>query len=136
MYAASLDGNVVALAAADGERRWERALGHSIYSSPCLAPATIVFGCHEGHVHGLDGATGAVRFQAETRGPVLASPVAAGARVLASSTDGHIYLLDESGAVRNTCPLPGGATQSSLAVEGDEVFIGGATGLHALGLVS
>lgn len=136
VFAASLDGNVVALAAADGTRRWERALGHSVYSSPGLAPATLVFGCHEGHVHGLDMATGAARFAVETHGPVLASPVAIGARVLASSTDGHLYLLDESGAILHRFALPGGATQSSPAVEDDKAFVGGSTGLHALGLLS
>ena len=133
-YVAGFDGTVVALRAADGVRTWERALGHAVYSSACLASGVVVFGCHDGHVHGLDTATGAVRFQAETRGPVLSSPAAIGARVLASSTDGHLYLLDESGAVAHRFPLPGGATQSSPAFEGDEVFVGGATGLHALGL--
>ena len=60
--------------------------------------------------------------------------MAIGARVLAASTDGHVYLLDESGTVLHRFALPGGATQSSPAVDGDEVFVGGATGLHALGL--
>ena len=132
VYAAGFDGMIVALRAADGARAWERAIGHGVYSSPCVGSALVIFGCHEGHIHGLDAETGAVRFEAETRGPVLASPGSIGARTVATSTDGHLYLLDETGAVLARLPLPGGATQSSPAIEGEDVYVGGAAGLHAV----
>ena len=136
VYVAGFDGTVVALRAADGTRAWERALGHAVYSSPCVASGIAVVGCHEGHIHGLDVATGAVRFQAETGGPVLSSPAATGTRMITSSTDGHLYLLDDSGAVLHRLAVPGGSTQSSPAFEGAALFVGGATGLHALVLAS
>ena len=132
---AAFDGTVVSVRATDGVRGWERAIGHGVYSSACAASGVLAFGCHEGHVHGLDAATGAVRFQADTRGPVLSSPAAIGDRILVSSTDGHAYLLDATGAILSRVPLPGGAAQSSPAVEGADAFLGGSTGVHALGLV-
>jgi outer membrane protein assembly factor BamB len=135
VFVAGFDGTFVSLRAADGVPIWERAIGHSVYSSPCLLSGAVVFGCHDGHVHGVDLATGELRFQAETRGPVLASPVAIGTRVVVSSTDGRVYVVDATGGVVSRTPLPGGASQSSPAVDGPDLFIGGVTGLHALGLL-
>ena len=63
-----------------GARVWDAALGHSVYSSPCLSAGLLAFGCHDGHVHGLEAGSGETRFTCETRGPVLSSPLAAGSR--------------------------------------------------------
>ena len=131
---AAFDGAVASVRAADGTPLWAAALGHSVYSSPCLVAGALAFGCHDGHLHGLDASSGAQRFTCETRGPVLSSPLAVGARIVAASTDGHAYLVDEAGAIVSRLSLPGGATQSSPAADGDEIFLGGARGVHALGL--
>jgi hypothetical protein len=65
---------------------------------------------------------------------VVSSPVAAGAFVIGASTDGNIYLLDASGGVLDRQPLAAGGIQSSPALDGVDVAIGSAEGVHLLRL--
>ena len=71
IVAAPSTGRVAAVRARGRDGGLERALGHAVYSSACLAGGLAVLGCHEGHLHGLDLATGAPRFETATRGPVV-----------------------------------------------------------------
>ena len=93
-----------------------------------------MLGCHEGHLHGLDLATGEPRFETATRGPVVSSPAAAGTLVIGASTDGSVYLLDASGRVLDRQALAPGGIQSSPALDGADVAIGSAEGVHLLRL--
>jgi eukaryotic-like serine/threonine-protein kinase len=94
-----------------------------------------VVGCNEGHLHGVELRSGAPRFEVGTRGPVVSSPVAAGDRVVVGSTDGSLYLVDDQGRVADRREIAPGGTQSSPALDGDQLFIGSARGVHALRLV-
>ncbi len=129
------EGRLVAVRLADGARVWSFEPRHPIYSSACLAGGLAVVGCHEGHIHALDAASGAPRFETSTRGPVVASPSAVAERYLVGSTDGSLYLLDAEGRIGQRLPLEGGI-QSSAAVDGDQLVVGSALGLHSLKLAS
>jgi hypothetical protein len=54
--------------------------------------------------------------------------------VIAASTDGSVYLLDASGRVLDRQPLAAGGIQSSPALDGADVVIGSAEGVHLLRL--
>jgi outer membrane protein assembly factor BamB len=126
---------VAAVRVKDGARVWLRELGHTVYSSPCVAGDLSVVGCHEGHLHGLGLESGEPRFEVPTRGPVVASAVAAGERFLVGSTDGELYLIDRSGTVVERARLSGKGIQSSAALDlAGTAFVGSGTGLHALRL--
>lgn len=130
------EGRLVAVRLSDGARAWSFEPRHPVYSSACLAGGLAVFGCHEGHLHALDAATGTPRFETTTRGPVVASPSAVADRWLVGSTDGSLYLLDGEGRIVQRLPLESGGIQSSAALDGDQLVVGSALGLHSLRLTS
>jgi outer membrane protein assembly factor BamB len=131
---ADFKGRLAGVALGDGRLAWSRELGHPVYSSAALGPHAAAVGCHDGRVHGFDPATGAERFRLETRGPVVSSPVAWEDGFLAASTDGHLYLLDAEGGARSAVLVAREGLQSSPALDGDQVVLGSARGLHAVGL--
>jgi hypothetical protein len=65
---------------------------------------------------------------------VISSPVAVGAMTLVASTDGDLYLFDEAGKVVDRATLAAEGSQSSPAVDGAQVAVGSAEGVHLLRL--
>jgi len=130
----AFNGTIAAVRVTDGAAVWTAAVGHAVYSSACLTGELAVVGCHEGHLHGMDVLSGAARFQATVRGPVISSPAAVGTMTVAAGTDGDLYLVDEAGRIVDRTPLAGMGSQSSPAVDGAEVAVGSAEGLHLLRL--
>ena len=131
-YVAGFDGTVVALRAADGTRAWERALGHAVYSSACVAPGRARLRLPRRPRPRPRLATGASRFQAETRGPVLSSPVAIGARLAARRPTGTSTCSTRAGTVLHRLALARrGHAVVARGRRATTAFVGGATGLHA-----
>jgi outer membrane protein assembly factor BamB len=134
-FVGTFAGRLVCLDAESGAIVWSREVGEPIYSSASISGDVVAVGCHDGAIHGFSKDDGSVRFRAQTRGPVVGSPVAAGDSFVVSSTDGGLYLVGQDGEMRGRGALPGTGGQSSAAIDGDFVFIGGPRGIHALGLV-
>jgi outer membrane protein assembly factor BamB len=130
----AFNGRIAAIRVADGAKVWSAEVGQAVYSSASVAGDLAVVGCHEGHLHGIDVKTGAARFQATVRGPVISSPAAVGTMTVAAGTDGDLYLVDETGRIVDHTPLAAFGSQSSPAVDGAEVAVGSAEGVHLLRL--
>lgn len=67
MYVGSDDGNVYALDAVTGTRRWLARVSHGYHfafsrSSPTVLDGTVYIGSNDGQVHALDAATGTPRW--------------------------------------------------------------------------
>jgi eukaryotic-like serine/threonine-protein kinase len=73
-YFGSLDGNMYALDAKNGDQKWIFKTGNSIISSPVVANDDIYFGSNNKKVYALNASTGMKKWEFETAGSVLSSP--------------------------------------------------------------
>jgi hypothetical protein len=118
IYFGGDDGNVYAVAAADGHQLWKHKMGGPVPSSPAVEGETLYVGGYDGKFHALDTRTGATRWKFATGGErrfeakglhgfqpksqtipdafdvFLSSPVVARGTVYFGSGDGHVYAID------------------------------------------
>jgi outer membrane protein assembly factor BamB len=85
------NGEVVALAAASGAKRWATDLGVKITAAPIVAGETVLIGTETGSVLGLDAHTGTVLWDFKTEGQVSGSPIVVGDTMYVVSHDGKLY---------------------------------------------
>jgi outer membrane protein assembly factor BamB len=90
LYAASRDGDVVALDPTNGRTRWEAETVDDLSAGPAAGGGLVVVGSTSGKVIALDAETGKLRWEANARGEVLAAPVVAGDRVIVRLVDGRL----------------------------------------------
>jgi outer membrane protein assembly factor BamB len=96
LYAASRDGEVRALDAANGRTRWEANLKVPLSAGPGAGPALVVVGTNQGEVIALESATGKVRWKAKVGGEVLAAPLVAEGLVVVRTVDARLRALAAS----------------------------------------
>lgn len=94
LYAASRDGDVVALDPANGRTRWKAETVDDLSAGPAAGGGLVVVGSTSGKVIALDAETGKPRWEANVRGEVLAPPVVAGDRVVVRLVDGRLRALN------------------------------------------
>jgi len=90
LYAASRDGDVVALDPADGRSRWKAETVDDLSAGPSAGSGLVVVGSTSGKVVALDAETGQRRWEANVRGEVLAAPLVSGDRVVVRLVDGRL----------------------------------------------
>ncbi|MDR3386006.1 MAG: outer membrane protein assembly factor BamB [Rudaea sp.] len=113
VYAAGVDGTVVALDAASGHTLWQKRLGqrhgfilhHGNNSlrwagGPGVSGDLLVIGSLEGNVQALDAGTGAERWHAQVSSEVIAAPAIADGIVVVRTNDGRLYGLDATDGSR------------------------------------
>ena len=88
VYAAAVDGDVVALRADDGAEIWTRSLGVQVGSSPTKAGGVLYVASHGG-IEALEAATGAVLGTFPLDG-IPFSPAVAGAHLIVGTQDGSV----------------------------------------------
>lgn len=91
VYAASRDGTVVRLAAANGAPRWRVSAGGMLSGGVGSDGKFVVVGSDKGEVIALDAGTGTVRWRARVSSEVLAAPEVAEGLALVRSADSRIF---------------------------------------------
>ena len=118
IYVGSDDGNLYAIAAADGRQRWQYKTAGPVPSTPAVAAGVVYVASYDGKIHAIDARTGLPRWKFATGGErrfeaknlhgflpktqtiadpfdvYLSSPLVVDGRVFVGSGDGNVYALD------------------------------------------
>lgn len=90
LYAASHDGEVVAVNAASGKRAWAVKTKLALSAGPEVGQGVLVLGSSDGDVVALDAGNGAQRWRKSVNSEVLARPLIANDLVIVRTVDGHV----------------------------------------------
>lgn len=90
VYAASHDGEVIAMTAQSGKRNWSVKTKLALSAGPEVGAGYVLLGSSDGDVIALDAATGAQRWKVSVNSEVLARPLVANDLVVIRTVDGHI----------------------------------------------
>ncbi len=90
IYAASRDGNVVALHPETGKQFWRTELDMELSAGPGVGENLVVVGAADGMLIALDAATGAERWRTDIAGETLARPVVKDDVVVAITIDNRL----------------------------------------------
>lgn len=93
IYAASRDGNVVALDPVSGKRAWRTELDTELSSGPGVGANLVVVTSSDGVAIALDAATGAERWRANLGGESLARPAIRADAVIVQTIDNRLQAL-------------------------------------------
>lgn len=135
VYAAGVDGRVVALELMTGDRKgkkvWERRIKAGIRSSPGIRDGKLFFGDDFGFVHAVDAATGKPLWTYETEGgaEILSSVNFSGSSLLVGSYDGLLYCLDCKTGKLLWKVETGAPVHCSPAISEGKTFVAGCDGL-------
>jgi outer membrane protein assembly factor BamB len=94
VYAASRDGAVVRLDAAEGRTRWQAALDVGLSGGVGADARTVAVGSDQGEVIALEAQDGKLRWRTRVSSEVLAAPSIAGGLVMVRTADSRIHALD------------------------------------------
>jgi outer membrane protein assembly factor BamB len=101
VYVSSFDGNLYALDARTGAKRWSYSgdfgnCGSTCWTTPSAAVANgvVYVGSFDNNVYALNGSTGAKLWSYTTGNGVDSSPAVANGVVYVGSRDGNVYALD------------------------------------------
>jgi len=129
IYAASIDGNVVALNPANGKEQWRTKLDMELSAGPGVGESLVVVVGSDGYIIALDADTGAERWRANMTGESLARPVIKDNVVIALTIDNRLRALSafdgsERWIFEQSTPLLTMRGSATPAVIGSTVFAG------------
>ena len=148
IYFGGDDGNVYAVAAADGRQLWKRRTGGPVAATPAIAGGVLYVGSYDGRFYALDARTGALRWKFTTGGErrfearglhgmqpknqtiadpfdvFLSSPVLGDGAVFFGSGDGNVYALDAGSGELKWKFATGDVVHASPAYADGSVFFG------------
>jgi len=90
VYAASHDGEVVALAADNGKRQWSVKTKLALSAGPAVDGGLVVLGSSDGDIIALDATNGTERWRKSIGSEVLSRPLIANDVVVIRTVDGHV----------------------------------------------
>jgi outer membrane protein assembly factor BamB len=93
VYVGSTDGNLYAVALADGKKRWARRTDLGFTAAPAVRDGRVYIGDNEGWFYCVDGASGAVKWRHKTGDQINSSADLADDCVLFGSHDCCLYCL-------------------------------------------
>ncbi|MDJ0955562.1 MAG: outer membrane protein assembly factor BamB [Arenicellales bacterium] len=96
LFAASPNGDVSAIDAADGKRKWRVKLDIPISGAVGVGGDIVLVGTPEGQVKGLNMETGDELWQQTLSSEILAPPTAYGGIAVVRTIDGHVYGLSSN----------------------------------------
>jgi outer membrane protein assembly factor BamB len=91
LYAASHDGEVVALDPANGRKRWETDTKIELSAGPGAGGGLVAVGTNGGRLLALDASSGKERWRVQLSGEVLAAPLVTGDVVVVRTVDGRLH---------------------------------------------
>jgi outer membrane protein assembly factor BamB len=107
IYAASRNGNVVALQPASGKEIWRRKLDTELSAGPGAGENLVVVGSSDGVLIALDATTGEEKWRANVSGESLARPLIRGEVVIAPTIDNRLHAVSAfDGSSRWTVDQP------------------------------
>lgn len=74
VYVGGNNGNIYALAAATGKKKWSYSTGEQVFSSPAVVGGTVYAGSANGTIYALNADTGALQWSHPTGKAVYSSP--------------------------------------------------------------
>ena len=90
IFAASQDGNVVALNPETGKQLWRNQLDIELSVGPAVGEGMVVVGAKDGYIIGLDAATGSERWRTDAGAESLARPALKGDMVVVLTIDSRL----------------------------------------------
>ena len=93
IYAASQDGNVLALDPATGKERWKTKLDMPLSAGPAANDGLIVVASQDGYIIVLDAATGVEKWRTYIAGETLAQPLIQGDLIVVQTIDSRLRAL-------------------------------------------
>ncbi|WP_128546445.1 outer membrane protein assembly factor BamB family protein [Larkinella soli] len=128
------NGQIVALATADGQVRWRFSTGGKVYSTPAVRKNRVVVASTDGTIYCLDKRSGRLLWKQETGRPIVASPLIDGNRVYIGSSEGKFRALSlTDGRVRWTFGGVKGFVESVPVTDRRKVYFGSwGSNLYAL----
>ncbi|MEU1075847.1 MULTISPECIES: serine/threonine-protein kinase [unclassified Streptomyces] len=131
VYAASNDGTLYALNAADGRRGWAYTTGGAIGSAPAVLGGTVYLGGDDRVLYAFDARSGAIRWRYSTGG-IVHTPVVTGGVAYVGSADHRLHAVDVATGERRWAFTAGNDTHSPT-VSGETVYVGSSdTRLYAV----
>ncbi len=94
IFAASRDGDVVAIDATTGRTRWTQDTKADLAAGPGVGGSVIAVGSSDGKVIALDAASGKKLWAVGVSSEVLAAPLVTADRVIVRTVDGRVHALD------------------------------------------
>ena len=141
VFIGSADGNLYALALADGTKAWAFKTGGEVESSPLVLEGRVYVGSSDGFLYALDAATGKLAWKYETGDKILGAPnwtKAAGGgadalRILVGSYDNKLHCVIAATGRSNWVYETSNYINGSPAVADGQTAFGGCDGLlHVL----
>jgi outer membrane protein assembly factor BamB len=93
LYAASRDGEVVAIDPANGRKIWKSNTKIDLSAGPGAGAGLVAVGTNGGKLLALDAANGEERWRVQLSGEVLAPPLVTGDSVVVRTVDGRLHSL-------------------------------------------
>ena len=93
IYAASQDGNVLAVDAITGKERWKTELDIELSAGPATNEGVVVVASRDGYVIVLDAATGIEQWRTYIAGETLAHPLIKGDSIVVQTIDNRLRAL-------------------------------------------
>ena len=133
VYLGSGDGNIYALDAKSGRRRWTFRTGNVVHASPAIANGTLFIGSWDSWFYALDAMTGKEKWRFKTgvdsvisnQVGVQSSAAVMDGIVYFGCRDGHLYAVDATtGRQRWAFDAKGSWVNTSPAVHAGKVYVG------------
>jgi len=129
IYAASRDGNVVALDAESGNEVWRVELDMELSSGPGVGNGMVAVGSADGLLIVLNSSDGAERWRADLSGEILASPLIEDDSVVVATIDNRLRALrgfdgEEQWILEKSTPALTMRGSASPAISGTSVIAG------------
>jgi eukaryotic-like serine/threonine-protein kinase len=118
VYVGTLDGNLYAMNATNGDRLWNFTTGGWVVSSPAVVGGVIYFGSYDNNIYALNATNGKLMWNYTTGGEVDSSPAVVNGILYVGSNDGTIYALGTLTAPSPSPSMPFSTKTLSLIVVG------------------
>lgn len=124
VYLGAMNGEMHALDAVTGAKRWIAQPGGPIAHTAAVAGNRVYFGSLDGNVYALATSNGSLAWTFATGGPVVSAPTIVGGQVYIGSNDGNLYALDANTGNKVWSVQTNGPVVSSPAVANGLVYFG------------
>ncbi len=136
VFVGSYNGNVVALAADQGNVLWKFSTGGKVRASPAVKDGLVIIGSWDGNTYALDAQTGQVRWRVSLGGPIQTTALVANGLVYTASRKASVVALDAQTG-KKKWELDYGRNnwvESSPVLAGNSIYIGSSGNQYVLGI--